>query len=438
MAKSERLLADLKLSHPTLIDLSLERIERLLAKLGRPQNRLPPVIHVAGTNGKGSTVAYLKAMLEAAGRRVHTYTSPHLIRFHERIVLAGSPVREADLVRVLGHVAQVNGGEPITFFEVTTAAALYAFAEVPADAVLLEVGLGGRLDATNVVPRPALTIITPVAMDHADKLGATLTEIAAEKAGILKPGVKAVVAHQNPSALDIVRHRAEAIGAPLAVWGDHFEAFEQRGRMVFQMEDVLLDLPRPALLGRHQIVNAGTAVAAALALAAPGLDERAIERGLLEVAWPGRMQRLKTGPLADLLRPGSELWLDGGHNPAGGEAIAQTLADLEERAPRPLHLIVGMLAHKDAAGFLAAFRGLARHVVTVDIPAVDAQAQRPEELAGTARNLGFSAQTADNVTDAIGAIEVGDAAPKRIMICGSLYLVGHVLALQEGVAQQGT
>jgi dihydrofolate synthase/folylpolyglutamate synthase len=441
MPTSDELLSDLKRLHPLLIDLSLERIERLLAKLGNPQDRLPPVIHVAGTNGKGSTTAYLKAMLEAAGRRVHVYTSPHLVRFHERIQLARSdgkarPIGETQLVALLRQVEQANAGEPMTFFEITTAAALQAFAETPADAVILEVGLGGRFDATNVIARPALVIITPVSIDHTDKLGDTVAKIASEKAGILKQGVSGVISRQAPAALDVIRARAEAIGAPLIVWGEHFDAFEQRGRLVFQGADELLDLPKPALLGPHQIVNAGTAVAAAIELSWLGLNEHAIERGLLEVEWPARMQRLKGGPLAHLLGPGSELWLDGGHNPAGAEALAQTLADLEERSSKPLHLVVGMMAQKDAAGFLSPFRGLAKHVVTLSIQNAHEASHHPDGLAAIARGLGFASETEANVISAIRRVEAYADGPKRIVVCGSLYLAGQVLALQEGVAHQ--
>ena len=441
MPTSDDLLSELKRLHPLLIDLSLERIERLLAKLGNPHDRLPPTIHIAGTNGKGSTTAFLRAIFEAAGRRVHVYTSPNLVRFHERIQLArqdgkARPIDDGHLVALLRQVEQVNAGDPMTFFEITTAAAFQAFAETPADAAIIEVGLGGRLDATNVIKRPEVAIITPVSMDHADKLGDTVAKIAWEKAGILKPGTRAIISQQTQGVLDVIRVRAEAINVPLVVWGEHFDAFEQRGRLVFQRADELLDLPKPALLGRHQIVNAGTAVAAALEFNWLGLDERAIERGLLEAEWQARMQRLKAGPLAHLLRPGSELWLDGGHNPAGGEALAQTLADLEERSSKPLHLIVGMMGQKDAAGFLGPFRGLAKHVVTVPIPGAHEAPHPPDGLAAIARNLGFTSESAAEVTHAIRLVEAHDGAPKRILICGSLYLAGHVLALQEGVTQQ--
>jgi dihydrofolate synthase/folylpolyglutamate synthase len=441
MARIDELLADFRRLHPRLIDLSLMRIERLLDKLGRPQDRLPPVIHIAGTNGKGSVAAMLKAMLEAAGRRAHVYTSPHLVRFNERIKLAGSggvarPIEENALALLLERVARVNAGDPITYFEITTAAALVAFAEAPADAAILEVGLGGRLDATNVVRRPRLSIITPVSLDHADKLGETLVSIVAEKAGILKPGVPAVVSQQAEEAMPVIRAAAERVGAPLKVWGEDFEAFEQRGRLVFQQPDILLDMARPSLIGRHQIINAATAVAAALELGELGLDERSIERGLVAAEWPARMQRLNGGPVTAAARPGSEVWLDGGHNPAGGAAIAQTLADLEERAPKPLHLILGMMGLKDAAGFLAPFRGLAREVVAVPIPGAHEAPHSPDRLAQIARGLGFESGTASDVEDAIRRVERDDGVAKRILICGSLYLAGHVLALQTGAKQQ--
>ncbi len=441
MRTSDELLSELKRLHPRLIDLSLGRIEALLAKLGHPERHLPRVIHVAGTNGKGSVTAFLKAMLRAAGKRVHTYTSPHLVRFHERIELADadgrtSPIGEAELVDRLTEVQRINGGEEITFFEITTAAALLAFAERPADAVILEVGLGGRLDATNVVARPALSVITPVSIDHTDKLGGTLTEIAGEKAGILKPLVPAVLSMQPPEALEVVRGRAQALAAPLTVWGEDYEAFEQRGRLVFQSAERLLDLPPPALLGQHQIANAGTAVAAALRLESSlGLTVRAIERGLIEAHWPARMQRLDNGILSRLVAPGSELWLDGGHNAAGGQAIAQTLAELEERAPKPVCLIAGMLAQKDATGFLEHFRGLVRRVVTVAIPGSDA-ALAPDALAALATSVGLDAEPASDVEGAIRRLQEAEARPLRILICGSLYLAGHVLALQEGVEAQ--
>ena len=438
---SDQLLADLKLLHPKLIDLSLGRVERLLAKLGNPHKALPPVVHIAGTNGKGSTTAYLKAILTAAGLRVHVYTSPHLVRFHERIALAGPdattrPIAEDVLVDVLSRTQAVNDGDDITQFEITTAAALLAFAEHAADVVLLEVGLGGRLDATNVVEKPALTVLTPISYDHADKLGNSVELIAAEKAGILKRGVPCIVSQQDDAVHEVIAREAARVGASLVVWGSAYDAYEQRGRLVVQRADQLLDLPLPALIGPHQIINAGTAVAAALELDAFQVSEEAIEQGLTSARWPARMQRIDSGPLPSLLKPGSELWLDGGHNPAAGRFLAETLADLEERAPKPLYLVVGMLGLKDAAGFLGAFRGLARHVVGVPIPGSHEAPFEPDALAEAAQSVSLNAEPEESVEAALKRIDALDPGPKRILITGSLYLAGHVLALQEGVEPQ--
>jgi dihydrofolate synthase/folylpolyglutamate synthase len=437
MSHLDDLLASMKQLHPLLIDLSLERVERMLAELGSPHKKLPPVVHIAGTNGKGSTTAFLKAMLEAAGKRVHVYTSPHLVRFNERIALAGPngarPIDEDALAALLQRVADVNAGQSITFFEITTAAAFLAFSETPADFLLLEVGLGGRLDTTNVVDKPALTVITPISMDHADKLGDTVEKIAAEKAGILKRGVPCVVARQTPEVDDVLEAEARKRGATLIRWGEHFEAFNQRGRLVFQREDRLLDLPLPSLIGPHQIVNGGTSVAAALEL---GIDELAIAAGLTSVRWPARMQRLAPGQLTRELRPDIEVWLDGGHNPGAGEVIARTLADLEERSPRPLVLIVGMVGQKDATGFLQPFAGLARYVITVPVPGAHQPPHLPEALAGAAHEVGLDATTAKDIAAALAVAQSVDDGPLRILICGSLYLAGHVLALQEGQETQ--
>jgi dihydrofolate synthase / folylpolyglutamate synthase len=442
MSVHDQIIARLLTLHPKQIDLSLDRMWRILDRLGHPQRRLPPVIHVAGTNGKGSAVAFLKAMLEAAGKRVHVYTSPHLVRFHERIAIAGAdgkahPIGEDELVERLRQTQRVNAGDPITQFEITTAAALQAFADHPADALILEVGLGGRLDATNVVARPALSIITPVAMDHTDKLGDTLAKIAWEKAGILKPGVTAIISAQPAEALDAISAQAKSVAAPLFVWGSDYEAFEQRGRLVYQSAERLMDLPLPALMGRHQITNAGTAIAAALRLKPLGLASTAsIERGLTEVRWPARMQHLAGGPLARLLTPGSELWLDGGHNPAGGQAIAQTLADMEERSPKPVGLVLSMMGNKDALHFLAHFSGLVRRIATVPISDTPEAAHDPAKLAALAQAAGFTAAPSSDVESAIRDLQESEGGPMRILICGSLYLAGQVLALQEGVQAQ--
>lgn len=441
MPSSDELLAQMKLLHPRLIDLSLGRVERLLAKLGNPHRKLPPVVHIAGTNGKGSVTAYLKAMLEAAGKRVHTYTSPHLVRFHERIELAGPdgrarPIDEETLVDVLSRSQAVNDGDDITQFEITTAAAFLAFAEHPADILLLEVGLGGRLDATNVIEKPELTIITPISLDHADKLGATVGKIAKEKAGILKSSVDCVVSLQDEDALGAIEDAAAHIAANLIVWGRDFDAYEQRGRLVFQRENELLDLPLPGLVGAHQIINAGTAVAAARALSRMGVTDSAIEQGLQNVNWPARMQHLTKGPLPELLPPGSELWLDGGHNPSAARFIAETLADLEERAPKPLYLVVGMLGLKDAAGYLSCFRGLVRQVVTVPIPGSHEAPYAPAILAEEAEKVGLPAEQAGSIEEALSMLSAACTSQQRVLIGGSLYLAGHVLALQEGVEPQ--
>lgn len=442
---SDALLAQMKLFHPKLIDLSLGRVERLLGKLGHPEDRLPPVVHVAGTNGKGSVCAYLRAMLEAAGKRVHVYTSPHLVRFHERIRLAGpdgtsAPIGEDELVDVLMRVNAVNDGDDITQFEITTAAAFLAFAETPADVLLLEVGLGGRLDASNVIKKPALTVITPISMDHAEKLGPTLAKIAGEKAGILKSGVTGVIAAQDDEVMRVIEARANVLGARLIVSGRDYDAYEQNGRLVVQREDRLLDLPLPALVGRHQIANAGTAVAAALSLSAEhpelAVDEAALEAGLRVVEWPARMQRLKSGPLPEILGPECELWLDGGHNPAAGDMLADTLASLEEKAPKPTYLVVGMMGQKDALGFLAPFRGLVRAIYTVPIPGAHEAPHSEESLAEVARNAGLNAVDRPGVREALETIANLHDGEKRVLICGSLYLAGHVLAMQEGTTAQ--
>jgi dihydrofolate synthase/folylpolyglutamate synthase len=441
-AASDALLARMRTLHPKLIDLSLDRIRVLLARLGNPERRLPPVVHIAGTNGKGSTTAYLLAMFEAAGKRVHAYTSPHLVRFNERISVPGAdgrsqPIGEAALADVLARVERINAGDAITFFEITNAAAFVAFAEIPADVVLLEVGLGGEFDSTNVIERPALSIITPVSMDHAEKLGDTVARIASAKAGILKPDCQAVISRQQPDALEVIRTRARAVRAPLLVWGEDFDAYAQGGRLVYQTEDEVKDLPLPALLGPHQIVNAGTVVAAAEYLRPLGLTDEAIARGLQTVRWPARMQRLAAdGRLGRRLAADAELWLDGGHNPSAGEVLAQTLADLEERSPKPLVVIVGMLANKDAAGFLRPFAGLARRVIAVPIPGAHERPYDPVDLARLAAGLGFDAVSAPDLLAAIDVAAGAAEGPRRVLICGSLYLAGHVLAAEQGVTAQ--
>ncbi len=440
--RSDALLASLKALHPLMMDLSLGRIERLLVKLDHPERKLPPVVHIAGTNGKGSTTAFLRAITEAAGKRPHVYTSPHLVHFHERIVLAqpgggSAPISEDQLVSLLERVRDVNAGDPITFFEITTAAAFLAFAETPADVLILEVGLGGEFDTTNVVQRPQLCIITPISMDHAEKLGGTLENIAWAKAGIIKRDVPVVISQQEPLVLDVLRAKARAERAPILTWGEDFDAFEQNGRLIFQTENELLDLPLPGLIGRHQIINAGTVVAASQQLRALlSLDEEIIGRGLAKAVWPGRMQRLATGSLAERAGKRIELWLDGGHNPAGGQVIAQTLADLDELRPMPVVLIFGMQGHRDAGGFLAPFSGIVQQVLTVPVAGAREIPHDPVQLAKAAHGVGIPAEPVADPLAALDQLSRTVTVPTRVLICGSLYLAGAVLAVQAGETPQ--
>lgn len=431
---AQELLQRLESLHPKSIDLSLDRVLRLLDALGNPQRALPPVIHVAGTNGKGSVVAFLKAILQAAGYRVDVFISPHLRRFHERITLsaAGSnaPISDALLADVLTRTEAANKGLPITFFEVTTAAALLAFAENKADVVLLETGLGGRLDATNVVEQPLMTVITPVSLDHCNFLGDTIEQIAFEKAGILKARRPVVVSRQRSEAYGVIAARARELRSELSAAGSTWDAYEQHGRLVFQDRGSLLDLPLPRLFGRHQIDNAATAVAAARRLEGFHITEQHIAEGLTSAVWPARLERLTTGALHEIAAPGSEIWVDGGHNPAAGEVVARALADLEERVSCPIHLIVGMLTTKDAAGFLQHFHGLTELATTIAIPG-QANAYSALELAEVARNQGISALPADSLEAAFLRSRDAARGPVRIMVTGSLYLAGHVLEAHE-------
>lgn len=426
VALSDAILTRLLLLHPKIIDLSLGRMELLLARLGHPERRLPPVIHVAGTNGKGSTVAYLRHIMAAAGLTAHAYTSPHLVKFHERIRVAGDLIPEQDLNALLEHCEQINGGEPITFFEITTAAAFLAFSRTPADYLILEVGLGGRLDATNVIPDPRLSVITAIDYDHQQYLGDTLTLIAHEKAGILKRGVPAVIGAQPDEARAEIERVGARLRAPLHVAGQDWQAYEQHGRLVFQDEAGLLDLPLPLLRGRHQIDNAGNAIAAVRLLADPRITDAHIADGLKATSWPARMQRLGAGSLNALVPADAELWLDGGHNPSAGRVLAQAFSDLNERHSRPLVLIWGMLNTKDVGSFISCFKGVANRVVTLTIPEEE-NAVAVDALASAARAHGLAAETASSLQDALRQAGLAVPAP-RILICGSLYLAGRVLA----------
>jgi dihydrofolate synthase/folylpolyglutamate synthase len=404
--------------HPKVIDLTLDRVHRLLGALDHPERRLPPVIHVAGTNGKGSTQAMIRAGLEALGHSVHAYTSPHLARFHERIRLAGSLIDEAALTALLDECVRANGPEDITFFEITTCAAFAAFARTPADYLLLEVGLGGRLDATNVVENPALTIITPVSMDHEAFLGDTIAKIAGEKAGIIKRGIPVIVGPQQPEGLEVIERTAARLGAPVHAFGQHWHVAEERGRLIFQDDTGLLDLPLPNLPGPHQIQNAGAAIAALRLL---GKGEAAAEAAVTRAEWPARMQRLRRGLLVEMA-PETELWLDGGHNPAGGEAVAATLARMPKRET---HLICGMLNTKDVRGYMAPLAAQVDRLHAVSIPG-EKNTLPAEATRDAARAVGMQADTAESVAAALARIHAANPAA-RVLICGSLYLAGAIL-----------
>lgn len=409
--------------HPRAWDLGLERLARLLKDLGDPHLQLPPIVHVAGTNGKGSTMAFVRAMLEGDGKTVHAYTSPHLVRFNERIRIAGTLVSDEDLTEALLHCESVNKGQPITFFEATTAVAMLLFSRTRADATLLEVGLGGRLDATNVVETPNVCVITPVSMDHMSFLGDSLEKIAGEKAGILKRNVPAVIGPQEPEALNVIRAVAARVGAPLIVHGQDYMAYEEHGRLVYQDEFGLLDLSLPRLVGRHQIQNAGLAIAS-LRHSSLDVSDSAYETAMGQVSWPGRLQKL-AGNLA-ALAPSCDVWLDGGHNAGGGKALAEAMADLEDKVPCPLYLVSGLLRTKEATDFFRPFEGLARQVVAIPIPGHE-KSLDTVSVAASAAEAGTFASISPSLEDALQEIEMAAGEPARILICGSLYLAGYSL-----------
>lgn len=429
----EAALAALTALHPKKIDLGLDRIERVLKTLGNPHCKLPPTVHIAGTNGKGSTVAFLRAMAEAQGLRAHVYTSPHLVHFRERIVLASEEIADDVLIDVLTRVREANAGAPLSFFEATTAAAFLAFSETPADICIIEVGLGGRYDATNVIDSPAAVGITPIDYDHAEFLGRDLAKIAREKAGIMKWHAPVCVGAQSPLVNAVLEAEASKFNITPKFWGQDYRAYTQQGRLVFEDGSQVMDMPLPNLMGDHQILNAGLATALAVEMQ---LSPAAIARGLESVKWKARMQALTTGPLAEKVQDiGGELWLDGGHNAQAGRVIAAAIGVLEARSPRPLILVTGMLANKDVGGYLDSFKGLASGIVAVNIPGHASLA--PETLLELARSRGIRGQRADTLHEAIDtAIKLGQAQfkdehdnPPRILICGSLYLAGLVLGL---------
>ena len=420
--------------HPKGFDLSLDRVRRLLAALGDPQDRVPPVIHIAGTNGKGSAAAFSRALLEAGGLSVHVHTSPHLVRWHERYRLGrpggGRLVDDAVLAEAVARVASANDGQAITVFEILTAVTFVLFSEHGADATILEVGLGGRFDATNVVKQPAACVIMPISLDHEAYLGDRVELIAVEKAGIIKRGVPVVIGQQDhDAARDVLIDTAARLGAPASIYGQDYLAYEENGRMVYQDEFGLMDLPLPRLAGRHQYANAAAGIRAVRAAGFEVTDASA-ERAMERVAWPARMQRLTEGRLVELAPQGSEIWLDGGHNPGAGLAVSEALAGLEERKPRPLFLIAGMIGTKDQTGYFRAFHGMARHVFTVPVAMSDAGVPN-DELAVRASEAGLSAEPIASVANALKLL--GDTwnpleVPPRILIGGSLYLAGEVLA----------
>ena len=422
--KSDIILERLLALHPKLIDLSLDRILGLLAALENPEKRLPPTVHVAGTNGKGSTIAFMRAALEAAGYRVHAYTSPHLTRFHERIRLAGRLIEEDHLAALLEECEAANQMRPITFFEITTAAAFLAFSRIPADVLLLENGLGGRLDATNVIDRPALTVITPVSIDHTQYLGEGLAVIAGEKAGILKPGVVGVIGPQRPEAASSITARAIRIGAPLFRHGEDFRTEAAGEGLRFTSGDATLELPRPCLHGDYQIENASLAVAALRALDGFTVTDEHLAQGLTRAAWPARLQRLKRGPLVARLPEGWEVWIDAGHNPHAGQALAQAAATGWN--DKPLHLITALLNSKNPDGYLTPLAGVARDARCIAIPG-EAASLTADEMAQAAHRAGLEATACMSLEDALGEILAAAEAPARILICGSHYLVGALL-----------
>ncbi len=419
--------------HPNRIDLSLDRMHRLLEQLDHPERKLPPVIHVAGTNGKGSTVAYLRAMLEAAGLRVHAYTSPYLVRINECFRFGrpggGVLVSDEELQAALEHCERTNAGAPLTFFEAKTAAAFCLFAQHPADVLLLEVGLGGRLDSTNVIEAPLASVIASISMDHTEFLGDSLSAIAGEKAAIIKRNVPVISAEQPREAMAVIEQQAKRMRAPLFAAGEGWHVGVERGRLVYQDDRGLMDLAAPKLFGRHQFDNAGLAIATLRAIETLKIPSAAFEAGIVGAEWPARMQRISSGPLIEWGPPGCEIWLDGGHNADGGRVVAAALGDLEERVSRPLVVIAGMMANKDAGGFLANFAGLTRHIMAVAIPD-QANAMPPERLADAARSLGMRVEISAGAEAALRTLAgLAYEIPPRILITGSLYLAGHVLAL---------
>lgn len=435
--KSDALINHLMTLHPKGFDLSLGRITALLERLDNPHLAMPPVLHIAGTNGKGSATAFARSIAEAAGLSVHVHTSPHLVSWAERYRLGalggGQFVSDDVLADALQRVAHANDGQAITVFEILTAVTFVLFSEHPADIALIEVGLGGRFDATNVLPNPAACLIMPIAMDHEAYLGDTIEKIAFEKAGIIKKSVPVVIGAQPfDAARDTVEDVAHKAGAPVSIYGQDFHAHEEHGRMVYQDEEGLYDLSLPALKGRHQIANAAAAIRAIKA-AGITLNPHLVDTAMGKVSWPARMQHLDCGALVDLAPSGSELWLDGGHNPHAGLAVAEVLANLDEKRSRPVFLIAGMINTKDTERYFACFDGLVRHVFCVPVHMSDAGI-KPQDLAQSARNAGLSAEPIDSIAEALTLLREtwnGLEQAPRIVLCGSLYMAGEALSLNQ-------
>jgi dihydrofolate synthase/folylpolyglutamate synthase len=428
LSNVEQVLARVAARRPRIIDLSLDRVFTALARLGDPHKKMPPVLHVAGTNGKGSTVAFVRAMLEAAGKSVHVYTSPHLVRFNERIVIAGKEITDDALIDALERCDRAVGEEKLTYFETATCAALLAFAETPADFAVIEVGLGGRLDATNVFEHPLASVIAPVDLDHQQFLGDTLALVAAEKAGIFRKGRPAVIGAQDPDVMAALIKRADEIGATPFAFGRDWDVYSEHGRVIYQDDNGLCDLDPPRLPGAHQVMNAGLAVAA---VRAAGLDlsNSVMSAGLASARWPARLQRLTAGPLVELARKlvgeEPEIWLDGGHNPHAGRAVAQAMADMEERHSKPLMMISGMQANKDAVNYFAPFAGLSRALFAV--AANHDGVASPDDVAGAASKAGLDARACSSVDEAMKLAVAHTNEPPRLLISGSLYLAGEIL-----------
>ena len=436
MIDKSSLLTRLAERRPTKIDLGLDRMFAALGALGNPHHAMPPVFHVAGTNGKGSTVAFLRAMLEAADYRVHTYTSPHLVRFNERIVLAGEEISDPDLIDAILACEEAAADLTLTYFEAITCAAFVAFSRQPADFLLLEVGLGGRLDATNVIDKPLASLITPVALDHQEYLGRDIATIAAEKAGIAREGVPLVIGPQTPAAMASIEDRALAVGAQSFKFGEEWQTFEEQGRLIYQDTDGLCDLEAPRLAGHHQFTNAGLAIAA-LRCAGVSSADKTLSKGVVSAHWPARMQQLRYGPmvteLQNLTGEAADLWLDGGHNPHAARALARILADLDERVSRPVAVICGMQSNKDINGYFEALSGLVRRVYATGADH-RSSAAKGEVIAEAAMANGHDAVAMTSLDEAWASLTrdiedgfFGDGVTPRILIAGSLYLAGDVL-----------